>query len=196
MWLAARLITLAAVIGTGAWVFSEIWNEGPQWGSLTTFLVTLGGYLTLEASLSRTAGGNPNDIALFKELLELLPPTTIGEFLRNHDFCADFRPEEANALHQFAQYWGAPDHRFIDRMMESKRQKLYKNGFALASQIAQYTVPNRSGYISVVPNEIRGGPRPDWIRDQATQLNKTARAFSACYDSFVVDGRKRLHVAN
>lgn len=189
-----KWITFVLTLAAAGWAFCDIKQSGFEWDSLTAFLAALATFLGLEVTEVRSTAGNPNDIALYKKLVVLIPPPTIGAFYRTHDFGADFQPEYADALHRFAQDWNSPDHEFVDKKLEKERKLLYEKGFAMASAIAKYTVPNQNGWISVVPDRIRGEPRPEWIREEAKLLNEAARQFSASYDRFIRIARPRLHI--
>ncbi|MDP1929272.1 MAG: toll/interleukin-1 receptor domain-containing protein [Thiobacillus sp.] len=132
------------------------------------------------------------DVTVFEQLLELLKPTGVISFLREHDFGGSFFREDIAPLHTFVAIGGNPDNEFVDSTLEKERQLLLKNASDLAMLIAKYTSPNEFGRFSVLPSHLADSPRPDWVLREAKELNEAASAFVEIYDNFIRFCRARI----
>lgn len=188
-----RLIALLGVLATEAWL---LWNpDGWQlkWEALAGFFAALLGLFLLERKehqiqvprSNKVKGVTPADITVFENLLDLLKPTGVISFLREHDFGGSFFREDVAPLHTFVAIGGNPDNEFIDPDLEKERKILHENASELAMLIAKYTSPNQFNHLSVLPSHLANSPRPDWVRSEAKELNDAASNFVDIYDNFV-----------
>ena len=194
--LVAKWIAFVGVIVGAIWVGSDISMGSVAWGSISALVTATLAFLALDATARRSSGGHPNDRALFRELLKLLPPAEHGIFFREHDFGNDFLRKYSDALYEFEYLWNSPDKHFIDPDLEVNRRSLYELGAKLAKSIAQCTTPSFGDYCSVVPRHIReiDLPRPPHVIAEAKLLNEASSDFSKQYDHFVEFARTRLNV--
>lgn len=196
MYVFGKWISLFGVVATAVWFGYELGAKQPFFGSLSTLLVVFGGFLAASWASIKPNPGNPNDVALFRQFLALMPADTIGRFLRNHDFGDDFDRRHAAPIHEFASYWNGPDKRFVDHDLEMSRRRLYEDGARLSLEIARFTVPDRSGdFLTVWPGRHTEMERPPHIWAEIKKLNQAAADFSDTYDRFIEFARTKLHVS-
>lgn len=93
-----KWLTFIGVVGTAVWVGYDIGAGANPIVSASTLFVVLGGFIGTAFSTAAPNPGNPNDIALYKEFVSLLPPNDMGVFLRYHDFGNDFDRRYATPL--------------------------------------------------------------------------------------------------
>jgi hypothetical protein len=195
-----RLTALLGVLAMEAWLF---WNPAGwelKWDALAGFFGALLALFVLERKdhpvtanhLSSTFLVTPTDIAVFEELLALLAPNGVISFLRNHDFGGSFSREDIAPLHTFVVLGENPDSEFIDPSLEKERQKLHESASQLAMSIATKTAPNSRDLLSVLPKRLADSPRPEWVKQEAKELNEAATEFVELYDNFVRFCRARI----
>lgn len=152
-----RLIALLGVLAAEAWL---LWNPNGwqfKWDALVGFFAALLALFVLERKEHQVAPPQPGkvsrvtpqDIGVFERLLELLKPSEVISFLREHDFGGSFFREDIAPLHTFVTIGGNPDNEFIDPALEEERKILLKNASELATLIAKYTSPNAFNHLSV-----------------------------------------------
>jgi hypothetical protein len=195
-----RLTALLGVLATEAWL---LWNPNGwelKWDALAGFFAALLALFVLERKdhqitpprPAETERVTPTDVGVFEQLLELLKPSGVISFLREHDFGGSFLRDDITPLHTFVAVGGNPDNEFVDPALEKERQLLFNNASHLAMLIAKYTSPNAAGHLSVLPNRLVNSPRPDWVLREAKELNEAASAFVEIYDNFVRFCRARI----
>ena len=81
----------------------------------------------------------------------------------------------------------------IDEELERNRMILYEAGKNLGMKIAEKTVPNKNGFISVKPDSLPYGPTPDWVVNDAKEINSLVPTFVECHEKFIKLGRKKLY---
>lgn len=184
------LVGLIGVLVTEAWAIHE-----PKPDSVAAWLAALVAFVGIEhvgrrvARASATA--HPNDPPLMRKLLEELPPHAM-QFFREHDFLGTCRQDEVRPLWNFVNRWGAPDHLFQDTQLEAARSELLRAGLKTAASIAAKTRRLGTDLLTVKPSSDDGDPYPDWVRQDAKDINAAADEFVAAYDKMILLGRQRL----
>ena len=68
-----------------------------------------------------------HDRLLYKELIELLPPSKgVVVLIRDHDFADRFQQKAFSPLDDFRHLWRTVDKKFMDNGVESARENLFK----------------------------------------------------------------------
>jgi len=200
-----KLAALLALLTSEAWL---LWNPKGwefKWDALAACFTTLLALLLLERNESQSGQGgseypkgkislnapHPNDIALFKEFLTVLSPTEVIDFFRHHDFSGSFTFKNIEQLRHFVSDWKNPDKEFISKELEVDRRRLLEEATKLSSLIARNTAPIQHDVYSVKPRDLIG-PIPDWIKEEAENMNTAATNFVAMYDEFVRKCRASL----
>jgi len=192
-----KTLAFLGVLGAEAWF---LWNPDGwnfEWEPLLAFggaLAALLGFEGYEASRSRTPPQaiNSNDVRLFRKLLASLPSFPVIEFFKNHDFGGSFSREQIDPLYSFLQEWDNPEHEFVDAELEQKRKDFFAAAQLLGRTVAKNSAPNRTGLLSVLPDEFRARERPDWVQRDAKEINDAANRFVELHAALVREGRKRL----
>lgn len=161
-------------------------------GGLAAAVITYLGTYALDYFAFLRAGreGHPHDVALFRELLDLLKPgdvrATFGEF----DFGGAFRYDDIRELNRFAETWDTPDKEFRDKALEKARKIALGNAVVVAREIAFRTRPMGVGLQTV---KLAGcDPQPESVRDDARVINEAATEFATSYEELIRLGRRRL----
>ena len=143
----------------------------------------------------KTSISNPNikDIELFEEFIALFSDNDLIRFYKEHVFLASFERKYIEPLYCFVETWDNAAHQFIDEELERNRMILYEAGKNLGMKIAEKTVPNKNGFISVKPDSLPYGPTPDWVVNDAKEINSLVPTFVECHEKFIKLGRKKLY---
>ncbi len=107
-------MSLLCLLVSVIWLISALAGGAFEWEPLIASLGALVVFLGFVSVTPRIVGGNPNDIALFRRFMVLLPSTTIVAFYRTHDLGADFDKRYADPINQFAREWNNPDFHFAE----------------------------------------------------------------------------------
>lgn len=137
-----------------------------------------------------------HDQKLFEEFQAILPFSPSIEMLRNHDFGNSFLRVAVQPLFNFVETWDSVDKEFIDKELEQHRRQLFDAACQMSSEICKRTVPVGDGsYASVLSDNVReqGGRRPEWVREDARELNRVASAFVPRYEEFIRYCRQTLN---
>lgn len=126
-----------------------------------------------------------HDRELFNQFLSLFAENDRIRFFKEHDFLGSFQKDRIDGLNEFVETWDNAAHEFVDQDVEEKRKEIYDAAEKLALAIARYTTPSQFGYISVKPDSLPDGPTPDWIKDQAKEMNDCASEFVKEHEKFI-----------
>lgn len=138
-----------------------------------TAYVTIDGFVELDVTEPSV-----HDRNLFMKFLEALPSGgPVVRFLKDQDLGASFDPRLSIALGDFADDWDDAEHQFVDPQLDAYRCELVRSSDELSSRIAEYTVPNRAGLISLGITDFDDRPELWTRRDHLNQLR--ARAYQA-----------------
>jgi hypothetical protein len=135
---------------------------------------------------------NPNDVALFKELIDLLKPELVFSMFGQFDFGGAFRYEDVRPVTRFSETWCNADKEFIDQVLEDARKDALAKARKVSSDIARYTRPLNGGLQTVKLGNV--DRQPDSVRDQAKLINDAAGEFAKSYETLIRLGRLRLIV--
>lgn len=195
----SEVLSIAAVILASAWVGYEIRAGNALFESLLTLLAAVGNqvFSQWKTPLKTDAGPSPHDKTLFGAFLKELPAYPTIEMLRDHDFGNSFPRSSLQPLLSFAESWNNVEHEFVDDVLETERRALFEQANRLAWLFAELTVPiGDMKLASVYSDSLRaeGGPRPQFVIDDAKKLNEAARDFVPAYDRFVRRCRQALSI--
>lgn len=136
-----------------------------------------------------------HDQKLFEEFQKVLPFAPAIELLQKHDFGGPFRRSAIQPLFDFVETWDSVEKEFKDREIEQRRVALYKAALEMSTELVEKTVPiGNQQFASVLSDALRaqGGPRPDWVQEEARVLNNAATKFVPVYEKFVRYCRDKL----
>lgn len=158
---------------------------------ITALLVYLGTYTEdYRAWRASASNGHPHDAAMFKQLLDLLPPEQYQPFLDSFDFGNAFRASEVQPLNQFVDQWRLADAEFRDRKLEAAKARALITGTQLAEAISLRTRYLNDQLLTV--KLLSTDERTDSVLEDARIVNSAARAFSTDYKKLLQLGRRRL----
>ena len=188
MVLAIRLVAFAAIVG--ALLIANPKPSVVDWlsycAAILTYLTTyLGDYY---AFLRAGSGGNPNDVALFKELEAFLKPEQVIPAFSQE--LSSFNYDDVAPVMRFAESWDLPNKKFIDKKLESARKEMFDKAIGVANVIATYTTQSPAGIQTVKLWGVMS--QPERIYYEAAMINEKAREFVKSYEAFIHLGRKRL----
>lgn len=184
-----NIILVISLVLIEAWFLSGYFSGNPEYEPAIAFLTVLGAIFTKDRIKEKLGiGGEPNshDLALFGEFQGLFPVEPTLHLLKETDFGASFRKDAIQPLYDFVETWNSVEKEFLSKKLERERKSLYAAASELASEFVKRTVPIGSGdFISVLPDNLQGGPRPVHVVEDARVLNAKAREFTPKYESFV-----------
>lgn len=131
------------------------------------------------------------DAATLAAILTVIPARLI-QFLKQHDFGGTFNREELAPLDVFLSEAASPDREFLINELETLRTRLLESGRNLSKLIGFKTFPREHTFSSVLPAAALLGPRPDWVDDNASELNNAAEEFVSAFEELVRSSRARL----
>lgn len=152
-------------------------------------------YPQLRPVSSVPTGNAAHDQQLFEEFQTLFGYEPAIRLLRDHDFGGAFPKLSIRPLYAFVETWDQPEKEFLDPELQAELKALYVASLNMATHLVGKTVPIGDGtFVSVYPDAVRneGGPRPDWVIEDARELNNEAQKFVPIYESFLRFCRQRL----
>jgi hypothetical protein len=189
------VVGLVALMGAEYWAIRE-----PRPESVGAWLAAIVAFVAIERFTRRaptpgpTARAHPNDPPLMRELLDALPLHVV-QFFRHQDFLATFHMGDVRPLRDFVHRWDAPDHIFQDAELEEARRELVSAGAASSRLIAFKTRPLHGDLLTVKASSEDGDPYPDWVKNDAKEMDAAADKFVEAYDRMVTLGRQRLDIS-
>jgi hypothetical protein len=140
------------------------------------------------------AHGPTHDQRLYEELKATLAFEPAIRLFRDHDFGGDFPKAAARPIHAFYEAWDSPEKEFLDKELQQGLATLYRAAGRLAETLANTTVPlsTNPAVLTVYPENQRGRPRSDSVREDARVLNSEARQFVPIYEDFIRQCREKL----
>ncbi|MEB2025729.1 hypothetical protein QT922_012990 [Xanthomonas campestris pv. campestris] len=135
-----------------------------------------------------------HDQRLYDELKATIGFEPAIRLLRDHNFGDPFRQTDIRPLYDFYAVWDQPEKEFIDSDLQSGLESLYEAAKEMSDHLVAKTVPIGNGdFLSVFPDYLRAaGPRPDWVKNDASVLNQQARIFVPIYVNFMRKCRDKL----
>lgn len=118
--------------------------------------------------------------------------SSMVEFLRQHDFSNNFDGNELVSLRRFLFTAQGADGEFLNSTLEKLRKHVVMTGQQLDKLISEKTHPRPGGGTSVLPTDFMSGERPEWVKENAEELNKAAKAFTEAFDNLVRQSRRTL----
>jgi len=196
-----KILTLIGMLATVAWFF---WNPVSwvfQWAPIASFFIMLAGFFALEKEGSNASEekqeekAHPNDVQLFREFLELLPSNTVIEFLKYHDFLADFDPARIDPLRKFIFKWDNSEHIFQDSELEELRKSLMAAGEDLSNKISVNTMLNDRKFLAVRVDRLRDiKEHEERFRKEAKIINDASSEFVRLHQELARKGRQKIDV--
>lgn len=184
-----NLFLILTLILTEAWFLNGYVTGNPDFEPAIAFLVSLGAIFTkdkIKERLGFSGEVHSHDLELFYEFQRVLPVEPTLRSLKETDFGNAFPKSDIKPLHDFVATWDSVDKEFISKKLEKERKSLYAAAKALALEFAQHTVPVGGGdFLSVFPDNLRDGPRPEHVLRSAKILNEKSSNFTPKYESFV-----------
>lgn len=167
------------------------WSD--VWQDLTLDEVTLFKHYP-QLKPATTAHGPTHDQRLYEELKATLAFEPAIRLFRDHDFGGDFLRAAARPIHTFYETWDSPEKEFLDKELQQGLAALYRAAGRLAETLANTTVPllTNPAVLTVYPENQRGRPRSDAVREDARVLNLEARQFVPIYEDFMRRCREKL----
>ena len=143
--LTVLVLRLAALVVLGVIVAFAIPQDMRTWDFLGLVATTCVGYLATYtadyfAFVFLQSKGHPNDVVLFRDLVELLKPSKVLNELKHVELGTTFREELILEVMQFAEEWGNADKVFIDKKLEKVKKQVHAKAYVLANEIAMRTV--------------------------------------------------------
>lgn len=172
-----------------AWFLKGYFSGSPEFEPAIGFIVSLGALFTKDKvkehfGLSSESGSH--DISLFEEFQRVFPAEPTLRLLKETDFGSSIRKADIQPLYDFVERWDSIDKEFLNKKIEKEKKALYESAKDLANEFVTRTVPIGDGnFISVFPDSLRGGPRPQHVLDDAKVLNEKSRVFVPIYEAFV-----------
>ncbi len=197
---AAKILTLTAMLATVAWFF---WNPDGwvfQWEPIVVFLLALAGFVVAEkteqkAQFETKECAHPHDVLLFREFLKTLPSGTFIEFLKQHDFLLDFERDDIRPLRKFIYEWDNAEHEFQDPMIEDLRKDLMKVAEDFSHKISKYTTPNQAGFLTVRSDQMRHvEEHEERFRQEAAIIDSASDEFVRLHQELVRKGRQVCNI--
>jgi len=136
-----------------------------------------------------------HDRKVFTKFQKTFPFSPTVELLRDHDFGDSFRSKDIQYLIDFVVTGQSVENEFVDAELEGNRVELYLAAKKLYDTIMETVVYVGSGSttLSVLPDYHRGGPRPDFIKNDAKKLNRASHDFVPIYEAFVRKCKAKLY---
>lgn len=179
-----------------AWFLKGYFSGAPEYEPVIGIFVTLGALFTkdkLKGYFGVPASVGTHDLELFTEFQNTFPSEPTIRLLKETDFGASFRKEEIQPLYDFVEKWGSVEKEFLNKSLEKQKKILYAEAKILAAEFGGRTTPIGNGdLLSVFPDFLRDGPRPDHVIIDAKILNKQTKLFAPKYESFVRKCRATL----
>jgi hypothetical protein len=197
------LVRFAALLGIIVPLFAA--NPNPMSGEwvaifFTALVAYLGTYLgdyysflhTGMIPVSSAPLVNPNDVALFKELIDLLKPDVVFSTFGQFDFGGAFRYDDVRPVMRFSETWCNADKEFIDTALEDARKDVLAKAQKVSNHLAMYTRPLHGGLQTVKLANV--DPQPDSVWEEAKIINNAADEFAKSYETLIRLGKSRLTV--
>lgn len=200
-----KYLNILALLGFLAWFLWPNFDTWAfQWEPLLGLVLVFITYLGLEAKDHyRPESGeatpemfkpDDDDLRLLAKLRELLGPADI-KFFREHDFLGSFPNEPMNRLFEYLETWTTVEHEFIDAEVGVAHGKFRKKAKALGLVLSKYTT-NNGDFSTVKPPGPQTGPTPDWVKEEAEEINQKASDFVEAHQEFLKFARNRFSGAS
>lgn len=184
-----NLVLISTLILTEAWFLNGYFSNQLEYEPAIAFLVALGAIFTKDR-IKKTLGFDDeisdHDLQLFEEFQHTLPVEPTIRLLGETDFGNSFPRAHIQPLFHFVETWDSVEKEFINKKLEKEKKSLFTEAKELASEFAKHTVPvGRGDFASVLPDSLRGDPRPEHVLASAKVLNEKSSKFIPTYESFI-----------
>lgn len=200
-----KYLNILALLGFLAWLLwpdFDTWTF--EWEPLLGLVLVFITYLGLEAKdhhRPRSDEAAPvefrpdgDDARLLVTFRELLEPADI-KFFREHDFLGSFPNEPMKRLFEYLETWTTVEHEFIDPAVEKAHGKFREKAKALGLVLSKYTT-NHGDFSTVKPPGPQSGPPPEWVKEEAQEINQKATNFVEAHQEFLKFARNRFSGAS
>ncbi|CAG2091171.1 MULTISPECIES: hypothetical protein [Xanthomonas] len=192
-----NIFTTLLLMLAEAWFLHGLFAGQPSWDSSLALLAALAAFFGkdyVKEKLNIAQPAREHDRALYLQFLAELPVEPAITMLKDYDFGNAFKYTHMRSLFNFSETWDTVEKEFLDKKLEEQRKSLVTAAQELSIEFAKLTVPVGNGdFSSVFPDRLRAeGPRPEFVIEDARQLNRAARSFVPLYESFVRACRQKL----
>lgn len=191
-----NIVVVLSLIMFEAWFLKGYFSGSPEFEPAIGFLVVLGTLFAkdkIKEHFGLSSEGGGHDLSLFEEFQRIFPVEPTLRLLKETDFGASFRKQDIQPLYNFVESWDSVEKEFLNKKIENDRKALYQAAKELAGEFVKRTVPIGNGdCISVLPDNQRGGPRPQHVIEDAKALNEKSRLFVPKYEKFVRKCKAKL----
>lgn len=125
-------------------------------------------------------------------ITSVLQPEHVTSFFKQHDFSGTYNREDTKPLYEFCRISKLPGSEFLTPELEEIRCSLVQLANDLANILGYKTHPRNEEFSSVLPEKYLNEVRPDWVDENAQEINECATEFAECYEKLIRNGRKRL----
>ena len=129
------------------------------------------------------------DTATLLTIIEVLQPDHIIAFLRTHDFSGIYNRDDTDPIFRFLELAKRPDNEFLNPELEIKRTRLIVVARSLSRSLGVKTHPRQGTFNSVLPETLINEERPQWVDDNAEELNRYSDEFVQSYEELVRSAR-------
>lgn len=167
----------------------------PDLTNLTMFATAVMAWL-LTALKGPAAEPHPHDIALFRELMNLLDDDQRA-LLKEADFIICFKAVRTRGIKEIREIWHGGRYRFQDRLLASSWQDLKCKIDAFVDLMVEHTwqLRHMSGFLTVTTDiDQQLGRNGDETKANARALNDAAILLTEALDEFESKARRRLRV--
>ncbi len=138
------------------------------------------------------------DKRTYEELVGLLTRNVI-RFLREHDFGNAWSRELVMPLFEYEATRNDVEHRYLDAVLERRRQTLYAAVDSITTKLMRYGVwaKNLDGFYEIVGSDLVRDEPPEGERherweERRAEINEAADVVVGAYDALVLEARKRV----
>ncbi|PKM09826.1 MAG: hypothetical protein CVV13_15120 [Gammaproteobacteria bacterium HGW-Gammaproteobacteria-3] len=135
------------------------------------------------------------DLALFNEFKTTFPSNSASvRLLEEHDFGNSYHGDSTSHIERFVVEWNNAEHRFLDSVIEEKRQELWEYCSNFLNALASHTGPIAAGpMFSAIPDMYRGDWNwPDFVTERVRELNTKASECFTRHQEFIALSKSRL----
>ncbi len=181
----------AAVIASTVWICQSF-----NWESVSSFLVTLAGYLGSDIYLYKkyvNLDRMKADKKLYELLQKELPYNELISYFKSTDMSNPIDDNFISQLRDFIYYWNNPEHEFHNKSMQKKLRNLLTNTDEFLSSVGLNTYADIPGK-QVVPKDWLDKGLEAKYRAAVSDLNSKADIMVNAHEDMFRTAKKKLNV--
>lgn len=133
----------------------------------------------------------PHDEQLFQKFRALFADHGYIRAYREHHFLSMFPRVYVTPLFEVVETWSDAAHTFSNKALEGKKIEFVKAANDLGVKISQYTTPTDSNsHVTVLPRNTDPENPPDWIRQEAEEINASVPLFVKTHEDLLKLGNR------